>query len=119
MTTVGGELEAAFASHLNAGLLHQTARLTATNRESLGAQFLRHASAAVDAAGPLMNCFDPQHQILPLFTTALSAPLLIVVEAAGTDLQDPAQHADRIAGLLRLDELKFQLDSLAKKAAAS
>lgn len=116
MTAVGGEPVTALATHLNASLLHEAAGLTAPDIVPHNAQLPRHTPAAADATRALMNRLDPQHHVLPLFPTARSTPLSLVIETAGTFLVSPlSAHArwHMISGGTRNDPGKCSRNAFA------
>ena len=96
-------------------LLHEAPGLVTANVVAAAPQFSGHAAAAIAATLLEMNLSDFVVQGLARFIRVTSSPVIATTPA---DLHNPTQHDHGISGLLRLDELVSQLDSLAKKAAA-
>src|SRR5690554_8005717 len=106
---------AATLSAGNTGFLHQATRLITTDRMASATEFLSHSPAPIATTFLIVDVLDLPVQALALLIGFTLTP---GIEATAADVHDTAQHRHWEGGLLRLDELVSQLDSLAKKAVA-
>lgn len=111
--TVGRMTPASPLPCLDAGFPHQAADLVTANLVATAPQFFGHAAAALAAALPAMDVSGLSVQGLSVTIRATLSP---GIETPAADPHDSTQHGHGVGGLLRLDELVSQLDSLVKKA---
>src|SRR5690554_7677638 len=95
------------------GFLHQATCLITTDCVTSAMEFLGHSPAPIATTFLIVDVLDlPVQALAPLIGFTLTPG----IEATAADVHDTAQHRHWEGGLIRLDELVSQLDSLAKKA---
>src|SRR5204862_3742543 len=109
---VGGTAETSRPERPDPMLLHQPCDPMPSYRFALGRELLVHARATVFATTALVDRADLHHQLRIRPCSRRRLPLLEGVIATARDLEHPAQHRYRIAGLLRPDEDEPHLLSL-------
>src|SRR5262245_22729316 len=118
MPGIRGGLEPAFRPGTQTVLAHQFRHTPTRTAPTAGFQLAMHARAAVRPPALGRNAADLVDEFpLPSFTSPLRRAAPVVV-AAGRDLQDLAQLANRVLRPMTFDEGVSHSDSLAKKAVA-
>src|SRR5262249_35675498 len=101
---IGGPAKTALHFPADPAFAHYALDPLLADAPALRAQLPVDARAAVPALGALVNCGDLDGELLVLLRARRRAAPPPRVETAPRDLENVAQHADRVLRLLRIDE---------------